>query len=114
MDELVAENHLVLSGAVLRRPERRVSPAGIPIARFLLDHRSRQQEAGMTREVQCRIRVVASGVALQGFMQRLQTGSRVRVEGFLSRAGYRDPHHALELHAQHIELLEPQSEPHTR
>lgn len=105
-EETVADNQLTLTGIVTRAPQTRTSPAGIPISRFGLEHQSRQMEAGGERLVQCWIRVVASGAELQTAVQRLHTGNRVRVQGFLARRGHRDPDTQLELHALHIECLD--------
>lgn len=100
------ENQLVLTGTITRKPVTRASPAGIPISRFGLEHQSRQEEAGGTRSVQCWIRVVAGGEALQASIRQLNQGSRVRVTGFLARRSHRDPETQLELHAQRIEHLD--------
>ena len=100
------ENQLVLTGTVSRKPATRSSPAGIPISRFGLEHRSRQLEAGAERAVQCWIRVVASGPSLQDAVRRLEQGSQVRVTGFLTRRSYRDPETELELHALRIDCLD--------
>jgi primosomal replication protein N len=100
------DNQLVLTGTVTRKPATRRSPAGIPISRFGLEHRSRQLEAGGERAVQCWIRVVASGMPLQDAVRRLDQGSRVCVTGFLARRSHRDPETELELHALRIDCLD--------
>ena len=100
------DNQLVLTGIITRKPATRTSPAGIPVSRFGLEHQSRQLEAGVERTVQCWVRVVASGAALQDSIRRLEQGSRVRVTGFLARRSHRDPEPQLELHAQHLEHLD--------
>ncbi len=41
-------NRLVLSGTVCRTPLRKVSPSGIPHCQFVLEHRSVQEEAGVS------------------------------------------------------------------
>ncbi|KAA1460852.1 primosomal replication protein N, partial [Escherichia coli] len=58
-------NRLVLSGTVCKVPIRKVSPAGIPHCQFVLEHRSQQQEAGLSRQAWCRMPVIASGQLLQ-------------------------------------------------
>ncbi len=98
-------NALVIEGQVIRLPETRHSPAGIPISRFVLEHQSRCDEAGAMREVRLRLGVVAAGRPLQQVVVRLVPGSRIRVEGFLARAGFRSAEHRLVLHAQSMELL---------
>ncbi|MBZ0073028.1 MAG: primosomal replication protein N [Thiohalobacteraceae bacterium] len=98
-------NTLVIEGQVMRSPETRCSPAGIPISRFVLDHQSRCDEAGAVREVRLRLGVVVAGRQLQPAVSRLVAGSWVRVEGFLARTGFRSADHRLVLHAQSMEIL---------
>jgi primosomal replication protein N len=99
-------NDLVLSGQLLRDAEVRTTPAGIPIARFVLAHRSRRKEAGQMRDVECRIVVVASGAVLAQAIARCPAGSWCKVRGFVSRAGYRAPDMRIELHALEIQTAE--------
>lgn len=100
-----AENRLTLTGQVTGPVTRRESPAGIPIARFVLEHSSRQSEAGMSREARCRINVVAAGTQLQEALSGLVPGEGLRVTGFIARAGYRSEEHRIVLHAQQIERI---------
>lgn len=95
-----------LAGQVARAVETRTSPAGIPISRFSLEHRSRQYEAGSEREVFCKIVVVAAGEALQSSVSGLKVGGQVRVEGFISRSSYRSEASHLVLHALQLETLD--------
>lgn len=101
-----AANELVLSGQLLRAAEVRTTPAGIPIARFVLAHRSRRKEAGQMRDVECRMVVVASGAVLAEAVAGQPAGSWCRVRGFVSRAGYRAPDMRIELHALEIQTAE--------
>jgi primosomal replication protein N len=98
------DNRLVLAGTVAKKPETRVTPAGIPITRFSLRHESQQTEAGMNRKAACIIGVVASGRELQSEVQRLGEGSVVRVTGFLTRAE-KTEEYRLVLHAHSIEPI---------
>lgn len=98
-------NVLVIEGLVVQLPETRVSPAGIPISRFNIEHQSVCEEAGMSREVRFKIGIVASGKDLQPVIGALGIGSLVRVQGFMARAGYRSDENRLLLHAQSIEIL---------
>ncbi len=99
------DNHLVLTGEVVRRGETRHSPAGLPLIRFILDHRSRQVEADVLREARCRIEVLACGDRLARTVADLAPGTRVRVGGFIARSGHRDDAYRLVLHAEAIETL---------
>lgn len=98
-------NQLVLSGTIVELENLRYTPAGVPFQTFLLEHRSRQEEAGAAREVQCRLKVEARGEAITANLQHLAQGQRIVVTGFLARSHYKDADSIrLVLHAQHIEL----------
>lgn len=101
----VPANALVIEGLVVQTPETRVSPAGISISRFTIEHQSMCEEAGLPREVQFQLAVVATGEGLRPRVAMLQAGRRIRVSGFLARAGYRAAEYRLVLHAQSIEIL---------
>ena len=97
-------NQLVISGVVLELKGLRVTPGGVPIRTLMLEHRSRQVEVGVPREVFCRVRVEIRGTELQPLVESLQVGSRITVTGFIARSGYKDEDGIqLNLHAQHIE-----------
>lgn len=97
-------NDLILSGVVTEVFGLRYSPAGIPHFSFMLEHRSRQEEAGTPREVLCRIKVEARGPIADQWSQ-LQISQRLKVSGFLSRKNYKDSAATqLVLHARQIEL----------
>lgn len=100
------DNSILLAGRIVSRPATRTSPAGVPITRFTLEHRSEQTEAGRQREVRCRIEVVAAGTELQGPAAHLPEAAAVKVRGFISSAGYRSGETRLVLHAQDIERLD--------
>lgn len=98
-------NQLVMSGTVTELFGLRHSPAGVPHQSFMLEHRSRQEEAGVAREVVCRIRVEARGEMLVSQLGGLAISDRVCVTGFLARSGHRDTAASrLVLHVQQIEL----------
>jgi primosomal replication protein N len=100
------DNELIISGQLLKLPELRTTPGGIPIARFVLAHRSRRSEAGQLRDVECRLVVVASGARLANSIAGQTAGSWCRVRGFLCRAGYRAPDMRIELHALEIQTAD--------
>jgi primosomal replication protein N len=101
----IPENRLVLTGQLHKAAQLRTTPAGIPIARFVLAHRSRRTEAGQLRDVECRLSVVASGEPLTAGLAQLPAGTWLTVAGFLSRAGYRAPDGRIELHALEIQTV---------
>jgi len=92
---------------VVKPPDTRHSPAGIPITRFVLQHQSRQLEAGIPREVQCRIVVVAAGKEMAHRAQALSLDEEIRVSGFISRSSHKGGESKLVLHAQGIESSNP-------
>ena len=100
-----SDNCLILSGQVAGVCETRLTPAGVPISRFLLDHQSGQIEAGLPRQVRCGIPVLACGEALTRIAEQLPPGAPVRVQGFVSRVNYREGEYRVALHAACIDLL---------
>lgn len=104
-----ADNCLIIVGQLAGACETRITPAGVPISRFLLEHHSGQQEAGLPREARCRIPVMACGEALVRITRQLAPTTRVRVQGFISRANHREGEYRLVLHAAHIDILVTES-----
>lgn len=92
-----------MTGEVCKGPETRRTPAGIPLTRFTLEHRSRQAAAGYPREAYLRLIVLAGGDALSTRAQALAMGDRIQVRGFLSRSSHRTDENRLVLHAAAIE-----------
>lgn len=101
-----ADNCLTIAGRVVEPGEIRTSPAGIAIGRFLLEHHSSQVEAGIPRQVSCRIPVVACGEPLADLARRLPSGTLVKIRGFVGRANYREGGYRLVLHAAHIDVFD--------
>ena len=81
-------NQVVISGVVIEVDAQRTSPGGIAHKRFVLQHRSRQVEAGQPREVFCRLPVELRGKLVGGVA--IDVNDRVEVQGFLARASYKD------------------------
>ena len=104
-----ADNCLIIVGQLAGTCETRMTPAGVPISRFLLEHHSGQQEAGLPREARCRIPVMACGETLASIARRLAPEARVRVQGFVSRANHREGEYRLVLHAARIDILVTES-----
>lgn len=100
------ENRLVLTGVIVKQPERRRSPAGIEHCLFWLEHRSTRQEAGLSRQVYCSLQVVVSGSEAQAFTQPLALGVTVEVSGFLAYQPSRNGQGRLVLHADNIEIIQ--------
>ncbi len=68
----------------------RHSPAGVPIARALLEHESQQTEAGNSRLIRFRVGLSAAGSPLAENLQATPLGVPVRVTGLLRRSRQRD------------------------
>nr|WP_222717701.1 MULTISPECIES: primosomal replication protein N [unclassified Providencia] len=97
---------MVLTGTVCKALIRKVSPSGIPHCQFVLEHRSGQQEAGMSRQAWCRMPVIASGQALQTHTHSITVGSLITVTGFISTHQGRNGISKLVLHAEQIDLID--------
>jgi primosomal replication protein N len=106
----VEYNTITLSGIILEVSEARVTPAGIPHRRFLLEHRSRQVEANHPREVLCRMPVELRGEVAQSAKALLTVGERVVVTGFVDRFGYKDEAASrFVLHAKTVKSSSPEA-----
>jgi primosomal replication protein N len=57
------------------------------VTRFLLEHRSRQPQSGVPRNVHLEVTMVCVGQGLATKIQVLQVDTAVHVDGFLGRAG---------------------------
>jgi len=77
-------NRLVISGALIQVDPVRYSPAGVPIAEAVIQHRSSQTVATQARQVECELTIQASGSLAQQLAQ-LATGTQVKLEGALNR-----------------------------
>lgn len=97
-------NCLVLVGEVVKTPKFSTSPAGIEHCQFTIDHKSIQQEAGMSRQAFVRIQVVATS-ELSLLTRELMSGSNIKVTGFINRHESRNGNPLLVLHAQQIEMI---------
>ncbi|WP_434358238.1 primosomal replication protein N [Parasalinivibrio latis] len=98
-------NRMELSGVIAKGPVRTQSPAGIPHCHFVLEHRSMQQEAGLERQVYCRIQVVVSGERSNAATLDLSPGCNTRVSGFVAYQTGRNGLGKLVLHADEINQI---------
>lgn len=104
------DNRIALTGRLVEPPRLRRSPAGIPIARLLLEHESSQPEAGVQRRQRFRIGVRATGEEICGQLAGLAQGSAVRVLGYLTRSEQAEEDYRLLICARRIEALADGSE----
>lgn len=78
---ITLDNKLVLSGRIIKSYPLRSSPNGLKIARFVLEHVSKQIEAGLKCEVKCKMFCI--WVDPQN-LEQIKDGNLVNVEGFVS------------------------------
>ncbi len=97
----LSSNRCVIDGELHELDDLRYTPAGVPRINLKIRHVSTQQEAGVSRQVQCDIPAVALGEAAQQVSQ-FKTGQSVRVEGFLAQRSLRIAQ--LVLHIDNINL----------
>ena len=81
-------NRFVVDGELVELDSLRYTPAGVARIALKIRNVSTQQEAGMTRRVQCEIPALALGAAAQQ-ASALQLGQRVKAEGFLAQRSLR-------------------------
>ncbi|PHV11734.1 primosomal replication protein N [Chitinimonas sp. BJB300] len=91
-----ARNQVVVSGRLLVVEPLRYTPAGIPALEFRLVHDSSQQEAGVSRQVQCEITCIYLGERAKT-LAVLGTEVEIVVKGFLAARNQRYKH-SLVLH----------------
>ena len=93
-------NRLEISGEVVSLDVLRHTPAGIPILTFTVHHVSIQHEAGMKRQAECDVPVMAMA-DLAKRATRLEIGKHVKVAGFLARKSLKNDR--LVLHLNELE-----------
>ena len=81
-------NRFVVDGELVELEGLRFTPAGVARIALKIRHVSTQQEAGIARQVQCDIPALAFGAAAQQ-ASGLQSGQRVKAEGFLAQRSLR-------------------------
>ena len=96
-------NRVDLSGKIIEISVLRHTPAGLPVRAVKVGHVSEQIEAGVKRQVQCDVPVIAIGEPVK-MASGLKIGDMVSVEGFLSRRSLNSPQ--LTLHVNRIALIE--------
>lgn len=99
----MSDNHLVLSGQILRIRHFE-TPAGIAHSQITLAHESQRAQAGMMRRVYCQIQVILSGDKFSTLTDRLKAGVEIQVQGFVSMQQNRNGQNRILLHAEHVEL----------
>ncbi|MCS4505150.1 Primosomal replication protein N [wastewater metagenome] len=100
----MADNRVCITGRLVDAVQLRYSPAGVPIARLLIEHESRQVEAGVERPIRFRVGVRAAGAVLAPEAGDWPPGTAVTVEGFLARARQRDGDSRLIISAERISI----------
>ena len=96
------ENQLVIQGELTESDALRYTPAGIPILKFRLTHRSKQVEVGTEREVGCELEVVAFEAQAR-LLATASLGTLLKIEGFLDRRSRSG--RTVVMHAKQIEFV---------
>ena len=93
-------NQLELSGEVILLEALRFTPAGIPILILTVRHVSNRSEAGMKRQVECDVPVMAMA-DLAKKAAGLKIGDQIKVAGFLAKKSLKNDR--LVLHLNELE-----------
>jgi primosomal replication protein N len=96
-------NSFEIDGVLTEVGALRYSPGGVPVLAGRIEHRSRQMEAGLAREVGVELQVVALGDKAR-LLAAAQLGSMTRITGFLAAKSLRS--RTPVLHIDTIEFLE--------
>jgi len=99
------DNRLILTAELVKPPQIRYSPAGIPIARLWMEHRSEQPEGDRRRGIRFRIEARATGTELCRQLDGLPAGQALRVTGYLARPDRRGDPHRLVVVAERLEPI---------
>lgn len=81
----------------------RYTPGGVPVSEGVLQHTSELIEAGVKRQVNCEISLLALGQAAQ-WLQATPLGNQINAVGFLSAKSRNS--RTLVMHVNTIEFLE--------
>ncbi|AAK03263.1 TPA: primosomal replication protein N [Pasteurella multocida] len=100
------DNRFSLIGIVASQPKRHQSPNGIYHCQFVLEHRSIQEEAGLSRQAWCKMPVQMSGNQFREKTQSITVGSQLLVVGFISSHKTANGLSQLVLHAEQIEFID--------
>lgn len=103
---LKIDNRFSLIGFVTSQPKRHQSPNGIYHCQFSLEHRSMQQEAGLSRQAWCKMPVQVSGNQLVEKTQSITVGCQLLVVGFISTHKSTNGLNQIVLHAEQIEFID--------
>jgi primosomal replication protein N len=94
-------NRLVLNGEVVQLEPLRFTPAGLPLLSFVVRHVSEQIEAGIKRQVECEMTVVAIG-DIADKAKAVQAGNQVKLAGFIAKRSLKSTQLVLHLNALEI------------
>lgn len=85
-DAAAVANQLLLTAAVAELGALRFTPAGLPAIDLRLEHESKIEEAGQTRQVRTALKAVAFGTTAERLASQA-LGSFWRFQGFLATPG---------------------------
>lgn len=75
-------NAVILQASIASKKELRYTPAGIAVLAFIVEHHSRQTEAGRERDVVLTLDCVAIGDKAR-LLDEISTGRTLELKGFL-------------------------------
>lgn len=93
-------NQVIISGEIVKVYPLKKTLSNIPVMSFVLEHRSRQVEAGFSREVKCRLYCIM--IDPKKYLDISLANRLVEVKGFLSQNSKTQ----LVLHINHLEFLD--------
>lgn len=103
MSVSVATNTLKITGRLIARDALRWTPAKQPVLECRVEHVSRQEEAGIERDVACELQIRVIGSTAMQFEQ-LPLGVGLVLEGFLNAKSAKQKSPVL--HIRTFELME--------
>lgn len=90
-----------MNGEVVQLEPLRFTPAGLPLLSFVVRHVSEQIEAGIKRQVECEMTVVAIG-DIADKAKAVQAGNQVKLAGFIAKRSLKSTQLVLHLNALEI------------
>ena len=76
-------NQATLSGVLVEKKAKRLTPAGIPVLECVLEHSATVQEAGSDRQLTFSIKAKSLGQAAER-LEQIALGHRLIAQGFLA------------------------------
>jgi len=91
-----------MGGKIAKILDKRFTPSGIPITRFVLEHQSQQSEAGLKRNIHCHVLVIISGSELNNAFKHSVIGQEITVAGYINQTAFQGQKQKLCINAESI------------